>query len=852
MDRDVEALKIYCPNKNKNGCGWIGEIARVEDHLRGCKITCSKCKQIVHFRIMKSHLHDECPCYCPCCDVTAEREVISREHKDKCHRLPLTHTNNTELQETMRKEVVESLQIAKECSEKNDKQSDTTIINQLRSYYIAIAALVMAILIAIIVQSNSSLHSLHNRLEEDTDMHEQSFIALEQQNTLINEAFYEALLANLDQLSSSVCSTEWLSSELSNQIAPVIVEVPSFNEKLMYQEEGSSKPFFAFEEGYQMYLQLYTAGYGKGKGTHVSVSLVLMKGPYDDKLEQSGHWPLRGIFTIELLNQLNDSDHYSRIVQFHDYICNECTNRVLDKANSGIGNPWFISHDTLLHHSNNRYHKNDCLIFRITYEDMEAPYQVAPVTFKVTKFSQWLKSTTEPDWPPYSSPPFFAYERGYQMLLVVNPANNINGEGTHVSVALGLMKGPYDDELEESGLWPLRGTFIIELLNQLNDSDHYSRIIQFHNYQCSKSTNRVLESTDHGAIVVNPLCGRSHFISHDTLLHYSNNSYHKRDCLIFRITYEDLEDTAYRVAPVTLKVTKFSQWLKSTKDCYTSPPFFAYEGGYQMFLDVYAAGNGDGEGSHVSVYLHLMKGPYDDKLEQLGHWPLRGTFTIELLNQLNDSDHYIRILQFHHNKCSNCTNRVLESAEAIAGWGESQYMSHDTLLHHSSNSYYKSDSLIFRITYEDIEAPYQVAPVTFKITKFSHWLKSTDNWQSSPFFAFKEGFQFYLKVNATGYEGTHVSLYLYLMRGPYDDELEQLQLKGMFTIELLNQLYDSDHHSSTVKFDATRSVNEEYVDESVMIEAMDKYISHTTLFQHNNSYLKDDMLTFRISYSKGN
>ena len=47
-------------------------------------------------------------------------------------------------------------------------------------------------------------------------------------------------------------------------------------------------------------------------------------------------------------------------------------------------------------------------------------------------------------------------------------------------------------------------------------------------------------------------------------------------------------------------------------------------------------------------------------------------------------------------------------------------------------------------------------------------------------------------------------------------------MRWTFTIELLNQLNDSDHHSSTVKFDATRSVNEEYVDDSVMIEAMDK------------------------------
>ena len=84
LEREIKELRIYCPNK-KDGCGWIGEIARVDDHLRGCKISCSKCKQIVYFSTMKSHLDIECPCYCPYCDITAEREVISSEHKEKCH-----------------------------------------------------------------------------------------------------------------------------------------------------------------------------------------------------------------------------------------------------------------------------------------------------------------------------------------------------------------------------------------------------------------------------------------------------------------------------------------------------------------------------------------------------------------------------------------------------------------------------------------------------------------------------------------------------------------------------------------------------------------------------------------------
>ena len=180
-------MKIYCPNK-KDGCGWIGEIARVNDHVKECEISCSKCKQIVYFSTMKSHLDTECPCYCPYCDITAEREVISSEHK-KCCKDPITCPNNfgvdsgpqdkfdktnesqneilckiinssilVELQKdiaTIRKEVTQSIQIAKECSEKVDKQNYATLLDRLCNIrsYLTIAVLIIAILIALLLQS---------------------------------------------------------------------------------------------------------------------------------------------------------------------------------------------------------------------------------------------------------------------------------------------------------------------------------------------------------------------------------------------------------------------------------------------------------------------------------------------------------------------------------------------------------------------------------------------------------------------------------------------------------------------------------------------------------------------------
>ena len=53
-------------------------------------------------------------------------------------------------------------------------------------------------------------------------------------------------------------------------------------------------------------------GWGYGAGTHVSVSVHLMRGEYDNKLV----WPFRGDITIQLVN--HNSDHCERTMHFDD------------------------------------------------------------------------------------------------------------------------------------------------------------------------------------------------------------------------------------------------------------------------------------------------------------------------------------------------------------------------------------------------------------------------------------------------------------------------------------------------------------------------------------------------------
>ena len=93
-----------------------------------------------------------------------------------------------------------------------------------------------------------------------------------------------------------------------------------------------------------------------------------------------------------------------------------------------------------------------------------------------------------------------------------------------------------------------------------------------------------------------------------------------------------------------------------------------------------------------------------------------------------------------------------------------------------TTAYYRYDSLMLKISYQGMEAPNQIAPVTYKLSNFTQWLKSKDLWLSSPFFAFTEGYQMFLSITNAGNDGgTHVSVFLYLMKGPYDDKTRTIR-----------------------------------------------------------------------------
>ena len=140
-------------------------------------------------------------------------------------------------------------------------------------------------------------------------------------------------------------------------------------------------------------------------------------------------------------------------------------------------------------------------------------------------------------------------------------------------------------------------------------------------------------------------------------------------------------------------MTEYSKH-KRDDDTWYSPPFYTGPGGYKMCLVVYANGVGDGAGTHVSVYVYLMRGEHDDKLT----WPFRGDVIIHLMNQNRDKGHVEYIVVFGDEAAADeeVSGRVTLGETAESGWGKDGVVSHTML--ESTKWYLENDCMKFRVT----------------------------------------------------------------------------------------------------------------------------------------------------------
>ena len=126
--------------------------------------------------------------------------------------------------------------------------------------------------------------------------------------------------------------------------------------------------------------------------------------------------------------------------------------------------------------------------------------------------------------------------------------------------------------------------------------------------------------------------------------------------LLFQSLGAWVQSLAHTRPDVTSLPLSFRPWLQNTPTCYPRPPWvvklegfeekrnnedwfsnpiYSHFGGYKMCLKIYPNGVLDASGTHVSVYIYLMKGDNDDNLK----FPFKGCIVVSLLNQLEDQNH---------------------------------------------------------------------------------------------------------------------------------------------------------------------------------------------------------------------
>lgn len=103
---------------------------------------------------------------------------------------------------------------------------------------------------------------------------------------------------------------------------------------------------------------------------------------------------------------------------------------------------------------------------------------------------------------------------------------------------------------------------------------------------------------------------------------------------------------------------------KRNKLKWFSEPFYSHCSGYKMCIGIDAAGTSVGEGTHVSLNVHLLPGEYDDSLR----WPFRGTVRIQLLNERRDCNHFEAAVEFTEDTPLVNSMRVT-CRDMSTGWG---------------------------------------------------------------------------------------------------------------------------------------------------------------------------------------
>ena len=155
--------------------------------------------------------------------------------------------------------------------------------------------------------------------------------------------------------------------------------------------------------------------------------------------------------------------------------------------------------------------------------------------------------------------------------------------------------------------------------------------------------------------------------------------------------YPELSSLQYEVMPVYRTIQHFSQHKANDKELYTDP-FYTSKRGYKVTLRVVPNGHKSAKGTHVSVYMHLMKGANDNNLQ----FPMTGIFSVQVMNWKGDNQHFQKPIVFDDYTPVERRERVVTDKRG-KGSGKRHFM-----LHNELTRYLHEDKMCFKILHEPL------------------------------------------------------------------------------------------------------------------------------------------------------
>ncbi|XP_066552959.1 TNF receptor-associated factor 5 isoform X1 [Amia ocellicauda] len=361
-DNNCPEFKVHCPNK----CPQVLKRHQLKDHFHECpavEVDCTYKKYGCNVREKRV-------------EVQAHEDVALKDH------LLLVLESNANLEKK-----IDNLQ--KTMLLKNHEfQELTSVVNCLEN---EIKPLVQQV-----NKTDGVLSTVQKSLEEQKDRVSSIQIQLQQLSRAFNQDSSRSevgqLKTSMDNLKQQVSVIESLQDRLTvlddqykrhsrllnihvdqlnlNDERFNQVEATSYNGKLIwkirdYQKKKEaatsiySTPFYTSRSGYRLCARAYLNGDGSGRGTHVSLYIVLMRGDFDSLLP----WPFRQGVSLMILDQ---SGAKIDIVDFFKPdLASNSFRRPVSEMNVASGFPCFVTHTDLENPKNGVYVKDDTLFVKI-------------------------------------------------------------------------------------------------------------------------------------------------------------------------------------------------------------------------------------------------------------------------------------------------------------------------------------------------------------------------------------------------------------------------------------------------------------------------------------------------------